>query len=284
MYQTLLDLEARLYGFAKHTVELDGLAVTYYSRVRQHKPLLVLLHGYTADKGVWLRCARHLARDFHVVIPDLAGHGETPYDENIKHDIPFQAELVAKLVEHLQAASVFVAGNSMGGFIAAHYATLQHSHLKGVVLIDPAGLDSPLPSEMDQQLRQGRNPFLVENHQQFKTFYAMTMARPPYFPGFLLRKVGQTYQQRRPRYARIFGDFFGSAKLDNTLDQVALPVLLLWGAEDQLIHVSAAQRWQEALVRCEAHIWPELGHMPMLEAPRRTADVMREFLAQNGAV
>ena len=46
---------------------------------------VVLLHGYSADRQVWPRFARHLLDRYQVVIPDLAGHGDIAAHRNAGH-------------------------------------------------------------------------------------------------------------------------------------------------------------------------------------------------------
>ena len=55
-------------------------------------------------------------------------------------------------------------------------------------------------------------------------------------------------------------------------------MLLIWGQEDQLIHVSSAQVWQEGITDVETIIRAGIGHIPMAETPEKTADEVRRFL------
>ena len=48
-------------------------------------------------------------------------------------------------------------------------------------------------------------------------------------------------------------------------------MLVVWGAQDRLLHVSTAERWVAGIANARKVIYPELGHMPMVEDPARTA-------------
>ena len=72
--------ESRLYGLLKERVTVDGVPmVLYRSNAPSPSDAILMLHGFSADKDVWARFARHFTANHQVIIPDLAGHGETGY-------------------------------------------------------------------------------------------------------------------------------------------------------------------------------------------------------------
>ena len=81
-----------------------------------------MVHGFTATKELWARFAKHLVKDFRVIAPDLAGHGQTEYNPNFDYGIPAQCERLSKLLDDLNIEQAHITGNSMGGFIAANFA------------------------------------------------------------------------------------------------------------------------------------------------------------------
>ncbi|MEM8548723.1 MAG: alpha/beta hydrolase, partial [Pseudomonadota bacterium] len=64
------------------------------------------------------------------------------------------------------------------------------------------------------------------------------------------------------------------------LRTIAAPVLVLWGAEDTWIPVEHAQKFSAMLPNATTLIYPDLGHVPMEEAPLRTAEDVRRFLQE----
>ena len=242
----------------------------------------MLLHGYSADRVVWVRFARHLLRDHRVVVPELAGHGATGFTSGAGHSAPEQAARVASLLDRLGIDEAHVAGNSMGGFVAATLAVEHPGRVRSLLLSDAVGVASPEPSEAELLIREGRNPFLLHDVADFPAFYAMTMARPPFLPGFLRAAVAQDYVARREQLAEIFTDFHGVATLDDRLHEVGVPTLVMWGEQDRLVHPSTARVWAQGVDGARTLSYPDLGHMPMLEAPARTAADYRAFLARVG--
>lgn len=284
MYDTSMATEAKIYGFSEQSIPIGELSLSVYrnsTNLGSDKPTILMLHGYSAEKTVWLRFARHLSDDFNIIIPDMAGHGKTGFDPQWDFTGPAQAARLLALLDRLQIQQVHIIGNSMGGFIAAHFARLYPERTLTAALVDPAGVRSPEPSVMDQMLEQGNNPFEVNNAQEFDTFYAMTMAQPPFVPDFVKAGVAERYQARRDELKAIFNDFHGKDRLDEKLSAIKVPVLIMWGGKDQLIHVSSAQVWQAGLANNELKIWPDIGHMPMVEIPQESATVYRDFLKRN---
>lgn len=280
IYQNGQAAEAWLYGFEKKQVDIGDMSLSLYQHSNPGKPVVVMLHGFSADKMVWLRFARHLTEQYQILIPDLAGHGDSPYQAEWDYSIPAQSKRVQQLLNALQVPSAHLIGNSMGGFISADFAIRYPQSTLSVALVDPAGVPSPKPSRMQQLLASGRNPFLIENRQQFDEFYAMTMAQPPLIPDIVLSSVAKHYQARRQQLEKIFNDFYASPSLEPELHKLSAPALLWWGDQDQLLHVSATSVWQQGIPQLKVHIFNDIGHMPMLESPTEAARLYQQFLAE----
>jgi pimeloyl-ACP methyl ester carboxylesterase len=272
-------LEARLYGFQLKFADVEGLRMAYYvgGPADAHETV-VLLHGFSADKQVWPRFARHLLDSYRVVIPDLGGHGGSDFIPEQSYSGPAQAKRVATLLDQLHIDQVHIAGNSMGGFISAHFALAYPQRTLSLGLFDAAGVKSPKPSELDQMLIAGHNPFIVHSRTEFDSFYAMTMAQPPVLPGFVLAAIAEQYEERQARLQRIFEDSRYHDPLDDKLTSITAPTLVLWGDKDRLIDVSTVDAWCAGLPHSQHVIENGIGHMPMLESPAETAKIYRDFI------
>lgn len=279
LYKHANKTEAKIYGLKTFSAEVGETRMVYLSNNQQDKPVLVMVHGFSADKAVWLRFARRLTNDYHIIVPDLAGHGETGFRKEWDYSISAQATRIINLLDELNLDKAHIIGNSMGGFIAAHIGRFHPERAQSIVLIDPAGVKAPEKSKMDNMLAQGINPFYIENRQQFYTFFAMTMQKPPYLPKITKDALAKYYQGRKPQLKQIFHAFnLPEGKLDNHVEQIKVPTLILWGEKDEILHVSATKIWQK-IDRSKLIVWQDLGHMPMLEDPKRTANALRTFYA-----
>ena len=282
-YAAAMRVEARAYGLRERQVDAGDTTLTVLDGGPADAPVVVLLHGYSADRAVWMRFARHLVRDHRVVVPELAGHGASGFLSGEGHSAPAQAARVAAVMDRLGIEHAHVAGNSMGGFVAATLAVDHPERVRSLLLSDAVGVHSPEPSEAEELFRQGGNPFLLDDVADFPAFYAMTMARPPFVPSFIRAALAEDYVGRRESLDEIFEDFYGVATLDDRLGEITAPTLVVWGSEDRLVHPSTARTWAGGIAGARTIVYPGLGHMPMLEAPRRTATDYRAFLTGAGS-
>lgn len=278
-YRASMAVESALYGL--HTAEADGgdIRLATYQGGPDNAEAVVMIHGYSADKDVWLRFARHFTADYRVIIVDLAGHGETPYDPALRHDSRSQGERVLAMMDSLGIRQAHLIGNSMGGFIAARLAHDHPERVRSATLIDAAGITPPEPSVMGRMLAQGDNPFLFSDREGFRRFYPMTMAKAPWVPGITLDWLADQYIARRAQLTRIFADFHATGLLDGQLAGIRVPTLVMWGAQDQLVSPTAAGVWCPGIPGCQHVTYDDLGHMPMVEDPTRSAADVRRFLA-----
>ncbi len=260
LYANATDLEARIYGFSEERVNIGDMELALYRNHNPGKPAIVMLHGFSADKDVWPRFAKHFVDDYQVIIPDLAGHGDTGFKPGWDYGMPAQAARVMAVLDALDIGQAHISGNSMGGFLTA------------------AGTHFPQPSDMFRMLEQGINPFLIHNQAEFQRFYPMTMAQPPFLPNVVLAAVGNKYIARRDELQTIFSGFHNSPALDERLPELSVPAMLWWGDQDRLLHVSAVEVWQAGVPQLQTHIFAGIGHMPMVEIPARSARIYREFL------
>lgn len=280
-------IESTLYGFTPHYKKVGDFTYFYLQNKRQRKvnspatgikPTLVLLHGFSAEHTVWLRCAKTLGKHYHLILLDLPGHGETGYRATMDYSIPAQTKRLAGFLQALKLTQVHIAGNSMGGFIAAQFALDYPEMTQSIICVDPAGITSPQMSTLQQLAANGRNPFFMDNPTQFAEFFALTMAQPPYFPYSVKQFKAHEYVKNKAQLEHIFHDFFNVEHLlDDKLEQISCPILMLWGGMDQIIHISSADVWQEK-TKAVTIIWEDLGHMPMLESPKQTADEIIRFI------
>lgn len=278
LYKNAMHMEANLYGFDTGRADIGEMKLAYYWHANPGKPTLVMLHGYSADKDVWLRFARHFTSQYQVLIPDLAGHGDSPFDPTWNYGMPAQAQRLHALLEKLHIEKAHLIGNSMGGFLTATYAIRYPEHTASIVLMDAAGVLSPTPSDLYKMLEKGRNPFLVHNRKEFDEFFAMTMHQPPFMPGAIQAAVAHKYQERRTELEKIFNDFSQSDYVDKDLNKIQVPTMIWWGDHDRLLDVSAVPLWLAGIPQAKAYIFKDIGHMPMMETPNKAAKVYQAFL------
>ena len=279
LYPVATGFELSLYGLTTRTVDVGDTTLTISTNeLKPDRETIVFIHGFSSDRFIYARFAKYFTDDYNVILPDLAGHGDSAYDPALSYSYEAQTRRVAEMLDTLGIPKVHITGNSMGGGIAAHFAIAYPDRTLSSALFDAAALTSPEPSDMDQMLAQGRNPFEVHNRKEFKEFYKMTMERPPYLPSSLLAFMASEYQRKRPELQRIFNELRSTGALDDRLGELTAPTLIVWGARDRLLHVSAAEVFREGISNSSVVVFDDYGHMPQFEAPKESAAVYRAFL------
>ncbi|WP_187281052.1 alpha/beta fold hydrolase [Nonomuraea sp. C10] len=120
---------------------VNGIRLVYREEGDPAAPALVLLHGRTADHNDWNGFTRHFAGRYHVLVPDLRGHGASDFPGT--YPIPEMAEDVAALLDLHDAATATVIGHSLGGMVAYHLA-MRHPERVTRLVVEDSALPVPM--------------------------------------------------------------------------------------------------------------------------------------------
>lgn len=115
----------------KYYVHFKGGKI-YYSDSGEGQPV-ILLHGYLESSESWAGFAGKLARSFRVITVDLPGHGSSSVYSDC-HSMEFMASAVKGLIDCLDISKVFIAGHSLGGYIALAFLENYPGMLSGYCL------------------------------------------------------------------------------------------------------------------------------------------------------
>jgi hypothetical protein len=77
----IIDAARSKAGLTKKAVKIDNHSIVYLEG--GNGPTILLLHGYTGSKDNWTRFAVNLTKDYHLVIPDIPGYGESSMVEEV---------------------------------------------------------------------------------------------------------------------------------------------------------------------------------------------------------
>lgn len=266
----------------QRTVEVDGERIHYLEREGSYADAqtIVLVHGFAGDKNHWIRFARFLPPSYRVLALDLPGHGDNAPDTTATYSIPNLTESLTAFLTTVGADSAHVVGNSLGGWLAAELALSHPEQVQTISLLNPGGLRSPEPSTLDLALARGENLLIPTTREQYERFTSIAFGDdPPDLPWPTASVIANRYAERAPLYRRIWADI-GSVPntLETRLSDLTQPLLVVWGNQDGILHVSAATRWGELVPHAEVDIIPGVGHAPMLEQPETTANAILTFI------
>ncbi|MBK1732055.1 alpha/beta fold hydrolase [Thiococcus pfennigii] len=269
-------------GIVAVQIPLAG-GILHFSRAGQG-PAVLLLHGLFAQKEQWhdLACALSAA-GFAAIAPDLPGFGRSDGFAVTDYALDRQVALLDGLADALGLARFALAGNSMGGAIAALYAARHPERVGHLAFIGaPLGWVDWGPG-LRQAILEGVNPFIPVDRAQLAREMDLLFAEPPALPEALADQLVADYRARRDHYRQVWDivGLFDRVLADGALaalDQ-GLSLLILWGEADAIFPVAGAASLHARLPQGRLVVLPQSGHLPMLERPAETAAALIELLA-----
>lgn len=281
-------LEAKYDAPASEFVTLsDGARVHYRGRGATNAPALLLLHGSNASFLTWEPWSKKLSDEFHVIAVDLPGHGLTGAVPNGDYSQEGMVKFAAEFADKLGLKTFALAGNSMGGGVAARFAEEHPGRVTRLILIDAAGMPfkpgegTPLafrlariPVVNQLLLRVTPRSLVVEGlNKAIVNKQIVTDAMIDSYWDFA--RMEGTRQATLARFQLPWDTYVQ----DHTA-ALKMPVLILWGEGDRLIPVVNAHDWARAVPGSKLVVYPATGHIPMEEVADKSAADVRTFLTR----
>lgn len=281
--QFAVQIERLMAGIEEQRVEVDGFTIPYLEG--GEGPTLLLLHGFTANKDNFSRVARHLTRDFRLVIPDLPGFGDASAPEDADYGIDAQVTRISAFMDALALdGAVHVGGNSMGGYLAAALAAKHPERVASLWLLAPGGLEGEQTSDFYREYADtGRNALLATDPSEYDRVLDAVFHEAPFLPWFVRDTLAERAAARHAHYQRIFEQLVAEPGLNDRIAAIEAPTLLVWGEEDRILDPSGAAVWMDAHEDSRLQMLPGVGHLPMMEAPKDVAEALLSFHARRTA-
>lgn len=270
--QLAVTAERRMAGIEHRQTDIPGFHLHYLDSAGPGQTLL-LVHGFGGDKDNWTRVARHLSPHYRVIAPDLPGFGESDSPVDARYGIAEQVERLHAFVRALGLTRLHLGGNSMGGNIAAVYAARYPNEVGSLWLIASSGLSTAPPSELRKAIAEtGRNPLIPATPAEFRAMLGFVMSRRPFVPEPVLAVLAARAVKAHDLRQQQFKDLVDEASaLEPLIGGLPVPVHILWGEQDRVLHVGGADVLVALLPQASKTVMPGIGHLPMIEAPEAAA-------------
>jgi abhydrolase domain-containing protein 6 len=270
-------------GLSRKAIVVEGIEWPYLEGGPKDGDVIVLVHGFGADKDHWSLYARHLTDRYRVIAPDLPGFGENDLSQDRDYAIKAQTDRLIRFLDQLGISKCHLGGNSMGGYIALQAALDHPDRLKSLTLLNNAGVVGTRESELQQAAQRGENPLVMRQLSDVDQLMAFVMHRPRPLPGQFKKVMFADSRRREALLDRIFAaiveDSLNNPATDR-LGHVKAPTLIVWGRHDRLIDVSCVDVLKSGIQGSESVIFEHLGHLPMMEDPAALAQSHLPFLAK----
>ena len=233
---------------------------------------LLLLPGFGGDKTTFVFNQEPLSADRSVFALDLPGQGGSTKDVD-GGDLEFFTATVASFMDALDVERVHLAGHSMGGLIAAAFALQHPQRVASLTLISSAGLGEEINGTYLESF------ISASRRREMQQVLGMLFADP----GLVTRRlVEDVLRQKRLDGAEeglrtVAGTLFPDGRQATVLDLAPLemPILAIWGSEDQIVPPSHAAH---LTAPAQVELLAAAGHMPQMEAAGAVNRLLSEFL------
>jgi pimeloyl-ACP methyl ester carboxylesterase len=268
---------------ASRFADVEGVGRVHYQEKGTGRALL-LIHGNNSSAYSWTDVFDELAKEFRVVALDLKGFGFTAKPDG-DYRVETQAALVVRLMDRLGIERATLCGSSMGGAVALAAAINYPQRVDALILVGssafmetrggslaPAyvrwpyigGAVTALALTSDSLVREGlRKSF----HDESK----VTDERVAAYYRPLQTRDGQ-------RAARLVRDQRDYTRIENALDKIRQPTLLIWGAQDRLNLLEDGRRLHAKINGSQLVVFDDCGHLPQEEMPERFAREVLSFM------
>jgi pimeloyl-ACP methyl ester carboxylesterase len=258
-----------------------GVQLHYHEWGTPAAPSLVLLHGGAAQAHWWDHLAPVLAEQYHVVAPDLRGHGDSSWVSPPAYEIEDYVGDVEETLAALPLVSPVLIGHSLGGFIALSYAARSAKTLSGLIVIDIGfrlsssrlmrllrNLSAPVYQDETDLLRRFQLlPSETTASSALRHHIARTSVHPLETGGFTL-KFDRATMVRQPR------------DLSPVLSQITCPTLFLRGSHSQNLSMATLADMVYRCPRARGVEIPDAGHHVFLDNPTAFLNAVRDFLRE----
>ena len=273
------------------TVTLHGRQLAYREAgAGEGKPTLLLIHGMAGSSTTWREMIPRLERYFHIIAPDLPGHGESSLEFD-DYSLGAMASALRDLLVVKRINRCTVIGQSLGGGVALQFVYQYPEFCERIVLIGSGGLGREVNWILrilavpgaELLLTAGAAPFLVNTGNAVRGFF-----RSKGVHAAALSESWAAYESLGERGHR--RAFFKTlrAVVDNKGQAVSatnrlhlagqLPFQLIWGDRDPIIPISHGHATHDAIPGSRLSIVPGAGHYPHVEDPAAVEEVMMDFV------
>ena len=238
-------------------------------------PVVVLLHGLFANKEQWTPLACRLAEaGYRAFAVDLPGYGKSDGFPLSDYRLERQVDTLRALVTALRLERVHIAGNSMGGTIAALYASRFARNVRSVAFIgSPLGIVG-WSQDVRNAIFRGINPFIPIDERQLDLELQLLFATPPPIPQNDRKQLIDGYIANNRHYVQVWNIV---ALYDDVLVRTSpagVPTLIVWGDDDRIFSSRGALTLHRRIPWSELHELPHAGHLLHVE---NVADVARIY-------
>tara|TARA_B110000014_G_C20111738_1_gene585876 strand:+ start:96 stop:1073 length:978 start_codon:yes stop_codon:yes gene_type:complete len=288
------ELEAKYASGTSQFLNLpDGTRIHYRDEGKFNAPVILLVHGTNGSLLNFERLVPYLMDNFRLVSLDLPGFGLTGAIPSKDYSIGKFMDIISEVTNHLGIDVFSIAGNSMGGHVAWRYAIDYPDKIENLILIASGGVRIEEDIAKLEQAKDNSpivwrlmNSSLIRKILTFYTpkFFATQGLKTAVFdPDVVTQELASQFHD----LALLVGSREAilsmmrsrhRIKEPKILSNITAPTLLIHGEKDNIINVKNSRYFKENITDIEIKIYSSIGHLPMYEDPKMTANDIKNFI------
>ena len=254
--------------------DIDGSKIRYLESGSSEKTL-VLVHGLGASCERWEHVLPIFKNNFRVIVPDLIGFGQSDKPA-VDYTIDFFSEFLEKFLNSLGINKTSIIGSSLGGQIAAEFASVHPNIIEKLILVSPSGIMKQSTFALDAYIMAALYPNEQSAKNAFETMDGSGKKIPvKIIDGFVSR-------MKLPNAKFAFMSTLLGLKncelITQKLENISSPTLLIWGSDDPVIPVTFANDFVSSISNCTFLEMGNCGHTPYVQEPEFFASGVLDFL------
>jgi pimeloyl-ACP methyl ester carboxylesterase len=295
---TMDELRAKYANAESEFVKLDnGLTVHLRDEGPKDAPAIILLHGSNASLHTWDEWTKRLSGQYRIIRFDQIGHGLTGPDLKDCYSPACFVDTVNRVAANRGLTKFYLGGNSMGGGVSNEFAKVHPKKLLGLILVNAGGAPDLTPGKRDLPIGfrimampgVNRIATVISPRSVIERSLRSSVSKD----SFINDKEIDLYWEmlRRPGNRDATLKRFSSRDARRSAEATpipeaakALPVLIIWGDQDKLIPVAAADWFAKQYPNSTSLIFKGVGHIPMQEIPEESAKAVNDWLAAQAGV
>ena len=258
-------------------------------RKRGTGPVIFLIHGSFASLHTWNAWEQQLSLSNTSISLDLPGHGLSGPSPTQSYTTDDYENLIIELANVMKIDTFSIAGNSMGGNVAWKVALHNPDRVRKLILVDAAGFERYSNGHRAEQ------PFIFTLLQSKLTSSLLIKITPKFIFKMNLKqvygdvsKIGEEDVTRFYRLMLREGNRLATVQrlrhpgrdLQDSIQFIKTPTLILWGENDKWIPVAKAEKFHQAIANSVLRTFAGAGHIPMEEIPDETVKTVLNFLKE----
>lgn len=253
----------------------------FISDTKKGDQTLVLLHGYLETHYIFSEFAESLSKKYRVISIDLPGHGLSGSNDDA-NSMEFSAAVVVDVMDKCKVEKAFVAGHSMGGYVAQACYEAYPERFKGLILLNSV----PFPDSEEKKADREREISLIQSSMLGRI---AELSIPRMYDSESLRKFDDKIQEtielcethdpkgivaslRGMMQRKDYTDFVKSLKAP------ASPALFVFGDKDKFNPIGRVNEIIAQFPNIESKIVENSGHNSFIEQPDKTLEIVSEFV------